>query len=292
MPQLDDGILLPIQCGKSLTDTDLHIQADNEVNGQPCDNISDKNPYYSELTAMYWAWKNLKILYPDTKYVGLFHYRRFFAFDEQKFFAPDIFMPEAEITNYRLDAEKIIRILNAGKIILVKEYSFPYTTASQYCMCHVSDNYRTLKDIINKKYPEYFNAFVNVMERSNKLFARNMFVMKWEDFEKYCEWLFSVLFEVDEKIHYQDYGTYQRRVPAFMAERLFNVYVRTNGIRAKHFNIYSYDEKVTVTRGRIRKFLSYINRLLVVSKENLAMFILNLNLNRIRRLLTKSPKKP
>ena len=37
------------------------------------DNISEKNPYYCELTGLYWAWKNL-----DADYIGLAHYRRHF----------------------------------------------------------------------------------------------------------------------------------------------------------------------------------------------------------------------
>ena len=287
MPPNDDGIFFPIQCGKTLTDTDLHIQGDNELNGQPCDNISSKNPSYSELTALYWAWKNLKKLYPDVQYVGLCHYRRFFAFDEKEFLNPDILKPEDDILKYRLNAEKIFRILESGRSILVKKYTFSYSVAIHYCMCHFSGNYGTLKDIIREKYPEYFDEFVDVMERNNKLFARNMFIMNWKDFEKYCEWLFSILFEVDERIHYQEYGTYQMRVPAFMAERLFNVYVRKNKIRAKYLNIYFYDKETKVKRSRRRKFLAYINRLFCVSRDNLAMFILNLNLNPISRLLKK-----
>ena len=37
-------------------------------------NISEKNPYYCELTGLYWAWKNL-----DAEYIGLVHYRRYFT---------------------------------------------------------------------------------------------------------------------------------------------------------------------------------------------------------------------
>ena len=70
-----DYIYLPIQVGKALhPDLDLDIQPDNTG-----DNISVKNPYYSELTAIYWAWKNL-----DADYVGLAHYRRHFSTQKGK----------------------------------------------------------------------------------------------------------------------------------------------------------------------------------------------------------------
>lgn len=39
------------------------------------DNISGKNPDYCELTAQYWAWKNI-----DCDYYGFFHYRRYLTF--------------------------------------------------------------------------------------------------------------------------------------------------------------------------------------------------------------------
>ena len=43
------------------------------------DNISLKNPYYCELTGVYWAWKNL-----EADYVGLVHYRRQFKGKNRK----------------------------------------------------------------------------------------------------------------------------------------------------------------------------------------------------------------
>ena len=69
-----DDVYLPVQVGKELhPDVDLGIQPDNVG-----DNISAKNPYYSELTAIYWAWKNL-----NADYVGLAHYRRHFSLNKK-----------------------------------------------------------------------------------------------------------------------------------------------------------------------------------------------------------------
>ena len=65
MPQ--DSMYLPLQVGRAVADQDLGWQGDNTG-----DNISLKNPYYCELTGLYWAWKNLK-----ADAIGLVHYRRF-----------------------------------------------------------------------------------------------------------------------------------------------------------------------------------------------------------------------
>lgn len=66
----EDSMYLPVHVGRALyPDKEFGYQSDAEG-----DNISIKNPYYCELTALYWAWKNLK-----ADYVGLAHYRRHFS---------------------------------------------------------------------------------------------------------------------------------------------------------------------------------------------------------------------
>ncbi len=62
------------------------------------DNISDLNPMYCELTAQYWAWKNL-----DLDYYGFCHYRRYFNFSGQSF--PED--PYGNIIERYLDQETI-----------------------------------------------------------------------------------------------------------------------------------------------------------------------------------------
>ena len=85
LPQNDEGLFLPIHVGAAISDLDLKMQRDDQVLGQPCDNISAKNKSYCELTALYWAWKNIKKVYPNLEYIGLCHYRRFLTLPPRLF---------------------------------------------------------------------------------------------------------------------------------------------------------------------------------------------------------------
>ena len=178
--------MLSVHGGKALSNSDLGLQNDNELNGLPCDNISNKNDSYCELTVVYWAWKNLRKLYPDVKYVGLFHYRRFFAFHNVPFTC-FIKKSESDIESYKVNYQEVARILESGRIILPQKLVFPFSLMTQYCLCCVSEDYRRTKEVIRTKFPDYYDDFIKVMEQSNKGSLYNMFVMKYEDFEKYCE---------------------------------------------------------------------------------------------------------
>ena len=86
-----NDLFLPIHVGASLSNTSLGLQRDDD--GE--DNISDRNPNYCELTAIYWAWKNL-----DADYYGLFHYRRFYSFADERF--------ETDSTGHQMSPVKIL----------------------------------------------------------------------------------------------------------------------------------------------------------------------------------------
>ena len=64
----DDEMYLPVHVGAAGKDS-IGYQRDDEG-----ENISSKNPYFCELTGLYWAWKNL-----NADYIGLAHYRRHFS---------------------------------------------------------------------------------------------------------------------------------------------------------------------------------------------------------------------
>lgn len=71
MPQ--DDVYMPIHVGCEGKES-IGFTGDNTG-----DNISAKNPHYCELTALYWAWKNLQ-----ADYTGLVHYRRYFTNKEAR----------------------------------------------------------------------------------------------------------------------------------------------------------------------------------------------------------------
>ena len=62
-----DEVYTPLHVGRAIsTCTD---EMKNMIGDDTGDNISEKNPYYSEATGIYWIWKNVH----DVEYVGLIH---------------------------------------------------------------------------------------------------------------------------------------------------------------------------------------------------------------------------
>lgn len=97
-----DSMYLPLQVGKALhPEIDLGFQTDDTG-----DNISLLNASYSELTALYWLWKN-----SDARYKGLAHYRRHFASHYMHFNLGDRF-------NRIVKHEEINQLLESTDIIL------------------------------------------------------------------------------------------------------------------------------------------------------------------------------
>lgn len=64
----EDDIYLPLHVGCE-GKKEIGFTGDNTG-----ENISAKNPYYCELTGLYWLWKNT-----EAEYKGLVHYRRHFT---------------------------------------------------------------------------------------------------------------------------------------------------------------------------------------------------------------------
>ena len=239
----EDEIFLPIHVGASISDIDLEMQRDDQLNGAPCDNISAKNKSYCELTALYWAWKNIKKLYPDLEYIGVNHYRRYFNFSKKHCIRDVYHFVESECKDYELNYSNLLKILKKGRTVIARRKFYPYSLKTDYSVCHCSDDMRTLDKIIQDLYPDYKYAFDNVLGQNNALAHYNMTVIRWADFSNYCEWLFTILSEAEKRINITNYSDVQKRIFGYMSERLFNVWLFKNNIKTVEYPINWYTDK-------------------------------------------------
>jgi hypothetical protein len=206
------------------------------------DNISAKNPNYCELTGLYWAWKNL-----NCDYIGLCHYRRYFSHH----FHPIDPEKRKNAILHRIDYEKLLAKYD---IILPKPMHCHGTTIEKhYKQEHNIKDLEETSRIISEKYPNYSNAFSAVMNR-NYFYGMNMFVMKKTQFDRYCTWLFDILFTLESRIDISSYDTYQARVFGFLAERLFNVWLEKENLSTCDVSVINLEKKKP-------KFITTINKL-------------------------------
>lgn len=228
----NDDIYMPIQVGKAISRFNLGIQGDDTG-----DNISAENANFCELTALYWAWKNMK----PVDYIGFCHYRRYFNFHKRGGLFSDSSIVKTsnfESLNLNLNVSQIASIFTQYDIILAKQLVTPYSLATDYCVYHNSNDLLVLLDIIREKYPDYMGACEDVLLRNNKISPYNMMIMSWDDFNKYCTWLFDVLFEARKRISIENYNAAQKRIWGYMAERLLNIYVYYHKMHVKTLPIY------------------------------------------------------
>ena len=192
----------------------LHVGAEGKedlgfVKDNTGDNISCKNPNYCELTGLYWIWKNC-----NADIVGLVHYRRYFV---KSFFTTNI---EKAITK-----KDIIKYLQKYDVILPKPYwTYKKTVEEQYSADHNIEDYKKLRNIIEKNTPEYLDAFDKISKR-RYFYNFNMFIMDKKLFNEYAKWVFFILEELEKQVDISNYNDYNKRIYGFLSERLFNVWI-------------------------------------------------------------------
>ena len=165
---------------------------------------------FSELSRLYYIWKNLEI--PD--YIGICHYRRYFDFNRN-----------GDITG-NVDIEKYF---NDGYSAIFPKPLSVRSIESNYARCHNIEDLKIAEDVVGELYPEMSDLFSKILNMK-LLFIGNSFVMKKEDFLKYCEFIFSVLFEVAKKtnIDITDDNSFLERV-----EKNKDKYLKTSELGSK-----------------------------------------------------------
>lgn len=200
---------LPVMAGSALVNTVIPADYIRDDSG---DNISYKNREYCELTALYWAWKNL-----DADVMGICHYRRFFASPVNR----KSFLKEEE-------AEHLIKYYD---VLLPRQRDYLLeTNYSQYANAHDAADLEMIKNIISELYPGYLKAF-DIRMSMTKGHRFNMFVMRKRLADEYCSWLFDILFELEKRRDAAHCNVNDERIYGYLAERLLDIWIDTKELR-------------------------------------------------------------
>jgi len=217
-----DDMYIPLHVGAEGKDS-IGYTKDNTG-----DNISSKNPYFCELTGLYWAWKNL-----DADYIGLSHYRRHFA--SKKINKKDLF-------NSVLTKEEANNLLDGTDIIVPKlrKYYIENLYSHYDHTLHIEPLDITGK-IIEEKYPEYLPEF-NKLKKRTSAHMFNMFIMKKDKLDEYLTWLFDILFELEKRVDNSKYDSFHARFYGRVSELLLDVWLNTKGYSYKEVKVISMEK--------------------------------------------------
>ena len=141
-------------------------------------------------------------------------------------------------------------------VVADKRKYYIESNRSHYNHAHHSDGLDAAEQIIAEKYPEYSAAFTKVCNRTwAHMF--NMFVMRRDLFDQYCEWMFSILEEIEHRVDISNYDTYEARIYGFVSEILLDVWIEANNIDYKEQNVSFMEPQNWLKKGSsfvLRKF--------------------------------------
>lgn len=244
-PLIKNDIFVPIHVGRKQKgfskegykkSAETEWLYENMIGDDTGDNVSEEGLKYSELTAIYWAWKNMdKLDNPD--YVGLAHYRRLLLLhpenesdpkatigvnyfsDEviQKYTSPDYVLKDIE--NY--DIYLFVQRSNS------KRYETEGDQRRRVRGYQVEQSLQYMKE----RYPEEYADAEEYLARpvGNRC---NMILCRRELFMECCDFMFDVLDGIDHKLDYSRYCAYDMRAKGFISEWLMGIWAFSKAKRA------------------------------------------------------------
>lgn len=235
---IENPLLTPIQVGAKYAREHIAGMLHDDVN----ENISSKNAFYCELTAQYWAWKNVQ-----TDYYGFFHYRRYLSFQEsfsigqdgkvqsQKRIRPYIELDDIreDLSEYGLNADRMRAVIEDFDLLTVCREKINTTVYRQYCEYHPKEALDCVLKILVREYPEYYEAMKEYLD-SKEIYYMNMYIMKKKVFLEYAPWLFDILGKFEQEVDSLSCGFQKERLMGYLAERLFGIfytYQRRRGVK-------------------------------------------------------------
>lgn len=212
----------PILCGADLHDFNIKdILKDNTG-----ENISKENTQYSELTAYYWAWHNLKE--KDYDYIGIEHYGRHFIKDVSYF-------NDNVKKEFLFDEKDIIETLSKYDFIVPVHESQDESVFELYKRCFDDFGKKMLIWILRFFYRYDMNNYVEAALKyfsHNRVYRGNLLITSKKEFDNYCYIMFSMINYIKDRMAVDP----DSRVWGYLTEVFPMVYILANNKTFKEVN--------------------------------------------------------
>ncbi len=208
-------LLAPVQVGTALApERFAGFLHDDEG-----ENISAKNRSYCELTAQYWAWKNVQ-----ADYYGFFHYRRYLYPDPA---ARRPYKLARALEPGKLGYDGFGQLIEQYDLILPKAENMYVPVREHYAAApyHRGRDLALAEQIVLERCPEMEKAAQAYLGGTEQYFG-NIYIMRRALFQDYCGWLFPILEAFDSRADTEGLSPQQMRVDGYLAERLLGIYAR------------------------------------------------------------------
>lgn len=195
------------------------------------DNIAPLNPYYCELTAQYWAWKHSR-----AEVVGFFHYRRYlnFLFDATWEYHSTVGVPTdpGMLAYLTSDAQRqrLMQMLGVADAVVAKRSGSNRPVKDHYLAYHPKETWDAYMTELSENHPEY-RPFLDLYSLATTISPCNMYVMRREHFNAFCEEQFPIIDAVYKQIG-APYDSYNNRYPGFLAERFLGLWLHVRRLRS------------------------------------------------------------
>lgn len=270
--RIPNSIYIPVLCGAVYKDinSNYNIQGDNVGV-----NISKKRNNFCEFTVEYWAWKNTV-----SDYIGLCHYHRYLSFAKKRYrtnlegMVIEFILSDTTIRKYSLIDEQLIEefvssydvVVNEsvnvctlptphGRAKSVRDFWGKYTGV--YFDVSLID---TLLQIIKIRYPQIYPSAINYLDGSQHR-GYNCYVMKRNIYNEFCEFQFSILFELESNLDKK--SLFLKKFPrtlAYIGEILYGIYIyhiKNKGANIKEVQLV-YFEHTSKTTNIILAYLLFL----------------------------------
>lgn len=222
-------LLRVIQVGGNHFPTASGIQTDSSGV-----NISSLNPFFCELTATFWAWKNDL----ESDYIGLFHYRRYLSLATELSESVE----GGEGTDVLGNPSRVEKKLNLSqKGFYDAPWKTPGLTAAvptkrdlredgfislrdQYENLHVREDLQIALAVFASLHQSKAEIFERHLDQPF-LYTGNRFIFRRDVFETYASWLFPLLLKLHDVLDYSNRSAKEMRAIGFLAERFTSFFI-------------------------------------------------------------------